>query len=171
MGLSKWAYEFPGILPRPAQVRFGPGGGVMRSVHGWYACAWGMAGLRWARETSRRRDREGHNVAAIVPSNGQVKRAVRSLQSGVTIMQVLTDLSQADLVAKYEALHAENERLKAARQRKLTLKVSKAGAVSMYGMGRFPVTLYRGQWERVLAGAEEIKAFIEANADLLSAKD
>jgi hypothetical protein len=58
--------------------------------------------------------------------------------------------------------------LKAAKQTRLTMKVSKAGAVSIYGMGRWPTTLYRGQWERILENAEELKAFIEAHASLLS---
>jgi hypothetical protein len=57
-----------------------------------------------------------------------------------------------------------------ASERKLSLKVSEKGAVALYGMGRFPVTLYAGQWERVLAHSEEIKAFIEANRSLLSVK-
>ncbi len=53
----------------------------------------------------------------------------------------------------------------------LSLKVSQKGAVSLYGLGRFPVTLYKQQWEKVLAFTDEIKEFIEANADQLSTKD
>lgn len=68
-------------------------------------------------------------------------------------------------------LQAQVAALKAARNGKLTLKVSKAGAVSIYGMGRWPVTLYRGQMERLLDSAEQIRAFIEANADQLSVKE
>lgn len=56
------------------------------------------------------------------------------------------------------------------RPRKLTLKVSAKGAVSLYGMGKFPVTLYAGQWERVLGSAEEITSFIEANREGLAVK-
>lgn len=52
----------------------------------------------------------------------------------------------------------------------LTMKVSEKGALSIYGLGRFPVTLYRGQWERLLAHAPAITAFIATNADLLSVK-
>lgn len=52
----------------------------------------------------------------------------------------------------------------------LSLKVSEKGAVSLYGMGRFPVTLYREQWARVFAAREQIEAFIETNAGLLSVK-
>ena len=55
-------------------------------------------------------------------------------------------------------------------QRKLGLKVSEKGAVSCYGLGRFPVTLYAGQWERLLSEADTISAFIKANASLLNVK-
>lgn len=54
--------------------------------------------------------------------------------------------------------------------RKLTLKVSEKGAVSLYGMGRFPVTLYGTQWERLLNEADTIKAFLATNASLLATK-
>jgi hypothetical protein len=54
--------------------------------------------------------------------------------------------------------------------RKLTMKVSDKGALSVYGLGRFPVTLYRGQWERLLGAQVEITAFIEANATTLTVK-
>lgn len=45
-----------------------------------------------------------------------------------------------------------------------------SGAISLYGMGRFPITLYRGQWERLIAAVPQIEAFIEANKALLSVK-
>lgn len=83
-------------------------------------------------------------------------------------MATLTDLSQQ--IAK---LTAENEALKAkalARQT-ITLKVSAKGAVSVYGMGKWPVTLYAGQWERLLAKAEDILAFCVDHADELHSKD
>jgi len=51
------------------------------------------------------------------------------------------------------------------------MKVSEKGALSVYGMGRFPVTLYKVQWLRLLAMAEDIKAFIEANNDNLKSKE
>ena len=61
--------------------------------------------------------------------------------------------------------------LTAANQPKaLTMKVSEKGALSIYGLGRFPVTLYRGQWERLLTASDEITAFITANADRLTVK-
>lgn len=69
--------------------------------------------------------------------------------------------SQAELLAIIARMQASN-------QRKLTLKVAKSGAVSLYGMGRFPVTLYSGQWDKVLDMAEDIRAFIRDNAALIS---
>lgn len=58
--------------------------------------------------------------------------------------------------------------LKQGAQRKLTLKVSAKGAVSLYGMGRFPVTLYAQQWDKVLDEAQTIRDFIAAHQDVLS---
>ena len=52
----------------------------------------------------------------------------------------------------------------------LSMKVSEKGALSVYGLGRFPVTLYRGQWERLIAAAGQIKTFISANSALLAVK-
>lgn len=69
-----------------------------------------------------------------------------------------------------EQLIALVSQMSASAQRKLTLKVSEKGAVSLYGMGRFPVTLYAEQWERVLGEAEQIKAFLAINKHLLSVK-
>lgn len=62
----------------------------------------------------------------------------------------------------------ENARLKEkmAKPRALTLKVSEKGAASLYGLGRFPVTLYKEQWAKVLDFAPEIQAFIESNPGL-----
>lgn len=60
---------------------------------------------------------------------------------------------------------------KATAPKALTMKVSDKGALSVYGLGRFPVTLYRGQWERLLSHSDAIRAFIAANATLLATKD
>jgi len=77
-----------------------------------------------------------------------------------------------DLQAEIERLRAENENLKkSGRGGKLAMKVSEKGALSVYGMGRFPVTLYKEQWLRILAMADEIKAFIEANKENLKSKE
>jgi hypothetical protein len=76
-----------------------------------------------------------------------------------------------DIQAELERLRAENEALKKAGRTKLGMKVSEKGALSVYGMGRFPVTLYKEQWLRLLGMADDIKAFIEANNDILKSKE
>jgi hypothetical protein len=79
-------------------------------------------------------------------------------------------MAEEDLKAELERLKAENERLKGQRTRGITLKVSEKGGVSVYGLGRFPVTLYKEQWTRVLDTAEDIRAFIKENDSKLKAK-
>ncbi len=79
--------------------------------------------------------------------------------------------SESDVQKELERLRAENARLKADQKDGLRLKVSAKGAVSVYGLGRFPVTLYQEQWLRVLDIANDIRAFIRENKDLLKAKE
>jgi len=76
--------------------------------------------------------------------------------------------SEEEMKAELERLRAENERLKKPTQRGATsLKVSEKGALSVYGLGRFPVTLYREQWEKLLGMSDQIREFIvENDADL-----
>lgn len=76
-----------------------------------------------------------------------------------------------DLQTELEKLRAENAALKKSSSRGLSLRVSQKGALSVYGLGRFPVTLYKEQWGRLLDMAEEIRAFIKANDADLRAKD
>ena len=57
------------------------------------------------------------------------------------------------------------------KPRKMTMKVSEKGAISVYGFGKWPVTLYRSQMERLLDGADDIRAFIKANAMSLAVKE
>jgi len=76
-----------------------------------------------------------------------------------------------DQQAEIERLRAENERLKKVGHGKPAMKVSEKGALSVYGMGRFPVTLYKEQWLRLLALADDIRAFIESNNDKLKSKE
>lgn len=81
-------------------------------------------------------------------------------------------MSDQDLRAELERLKKENESLKEGKKRggALSLKVSQKGALSLYGMGRFPVTLYKEQWLKLLGFGEEIKAFIAENDSALKAK-
>ena len=83
------------------------------------------------------------------------------------------DLAAAYLamVAEVRALKEANAKLKANGGSKLSFKVTDKGGVSVYGMGKWPVTLYAGQWERLLAVKDEILAFLEANKDRLSVKE
>lgn len=77
-----------------------------------------------------------------------------------------------DMKAELERLRAENAALKTKKaERGLTMKVSEKGALSVYGMGRFPVTLYKEQWLKLLGISEEIKTFIQENDSKLKAKD
>ena len=73
--------------------------------------------------------------------------------------------------AELAALKAQNAKLKAQAERKISLKVSAKKAMSLYGMGRFPVTLYKEQWKRVLGMAPAILAFLEAHDAELAGKD
>jgi hypothetical protein len=85
----------------------------------------------------------------------------------------LSQNSQENLQSELERLRAENEALKnkKAKAGTLSLKVSEKGGLSLYGLGRFPVTLYKEQWMKLLGYTEEIKSFIEANDDKLKTKD
>ena len=81
-------------------------------------------------------------------------------------------MSDDDVRAELERLRAENQALKrVGRPGSPSLKVSEKGAVSLYGLGRFPVTLYQEQWLKLLAMGEEIQRFIEENRSKLKAKE
>jgi hypothetical protein len=80
-------------------------------------------------------------------------------------------MSEEDLKAELAALKAENEALKKAGSRGISLKVSQKGAVSLYGMGRFPVTLYKEQWLKILEMSDVIRNFISENDTQLKAKE
>jgi hypothetical protein len=75
-----------------------------------------------------------------------------------------------DVTAELERLRAENAQLKRTASRDRTLKVSEKGGVSVYGLGRFPVTLYQEQWTKLLDMADNIRAFIRANEASLKTK-
>jgi hypothetical protein len=72
--------------------------------------------------------------------------------------------------AELERLRAENEALRAKPGRGLSLKVSEKGAVSLYGLRRFPVTFYADEWEKLLGMADDIRVFVRANEAKLKRK-
>jgi len=80
--------------------------------------------------------------------------------------------SDEDLKAEIERLRAENENLKKPAQRgQISMKVSEKGALSVYGLGRFPVTLYREQWDKLLGVSDQIREFIKAHDSELKKKE
>ena len=79
-------------------------------------------------------------------------------------------MSDEDLKAELERLRSENAALKKGASASVRMKVSEKGGLSIYGMGRFPVTLYKEQWLKLLDMSDEIRAFIKANDAQLKAK-
>jgi hypothetical protein len=79
-------------------------------------------------------------------------------------------MNEEEMKAELERLRAENTKLKSKDSAGLSLKVSEKGAVSLYGMGRFPVTLYKEQWLRILASAPDIETFMRENDSKLKSK-
>jgi hypothetical protein len=80
-------------------------------------------------------------------------------------------MSDDDLKAELERLRNENAALKKEASTRMRMKVSEKGALSVYGMGRFPVTLYKEQWLKLLHMSDDIRAFIAANEAQLKTKD
>jgi hypothetical protein len=80
-------------------------------------------------------------------------------------------MSDDDLKAELERLRNENASLKKGAATGITMKVSEKGALSIYGMGRFPVTLYKEQWLKLLGMSDDIQAFIVANEGRLKTKE
>ena len=98
---------------------------------------------------------------------GQLERRVLDREDTMSasksaLMAGLENLTREELMARLSELET--------RVPTNGIKVSSKGGVSVYGLGRFPVTLYLSQWERLLGMANEIKAFIEANRGKLKVK-
>ncbi len=82
----------------------------------------------------------------------------------------MSDMTPEQMKEELERLRAENEALKKRGEKGLSLKVSQKGGVSVYGLGRFPVTLYKEQWEKLLDMSDDIRAFIQENEPQLKTK-
>lgn len=82
-------------------------------------------------------------------------------------------MSQDDVTKELERLRAENAALKQTKSagRAISMKVSEKGGLSVYGLGRFPVTLYKEQWTRLLDLADDIRAFLKQNDAQLKGKE
>jgi hypothetical protein len=80
-------------------------------------------------------------------------------------------MSDEDLKAELERLKAENAALKNQSSRRVFLKVSEKGGASLYGLGRFPITLYQEQWLKILDMADEIRTFLHENKASLKTKE
>jgi len=78
--------------------------------------------------------------------------------------------TEEELKAELERLRAENAVLKSRQGATVSLKVSPKGGVSVYGLGRFPITLYKEQWIKLLDMADEIRAFIKLHDSKLKTK-
>ena len=76
-----------------------------------------------------------------------------------------------DLQAELDRLKAENAALKKGSARGMSLKVSEKGGLSVYGLGRFPVTLYKEQWVKLLGMSDEIREFLKAHDAELKSKE
>jgi len=91
------------------------------------------------------------------------------MAGGVSISNQMA--SDEDLKAEIERLRAENEALKRPTRGQMSLKVSEKGGLSVYRLGRFPVTLYKELWIKLLAMAGEIRNFIRDNDSALKTKE
>ncbi|MBI3557383.1 MAG: hypothetical protein HY074_14050 [Deltaproteobacteria bacterium] len=79
-------------------------------------------------------------------------------------------MNEAEMKAELERLRSENDALKKTSAKGLSMKISEKGGLSIYGLGRFPVTLYKEQWTKLLDMADDIRAFLKANDDKLKTK-
>src|ERR1700734_1953741 len=96
---------------------------------------------------------------------------VGAAETAGTVLSLIRMASEEELKAEIERLRAENQSLKKPARGQMSLKVSEKGGLSVYGLGRFPVTLYKEQWTRLLAMADEIRNFIRDNDAALKKKE
>ena len=87
------------------------------------------------------------------------------------VLSISLMATEEELKAEIARLRAENQALQRPTRGQMSLKVSEKGALSVYGLERFPVTLYREQWEKLLGMADDIRAFIQVNDGTLKKKE
>jgi hypothetical protein len=110
----------------------------------------------------------GHTVGL---GSGRLIGVVKEYEADLALDRAGSAMSDEDLKAELEHLRRENAALKKGATSSVRMKVSEKGAVSIYGMGRFPVTLYKEQWLKLLDMSADIRAFIAANDAQLKAKE
>src|ERR1700741_4120175 len=94
----------------------------------------------------------------------------RALWASEKPTQQEVTMSDDDVKKELERLRNENAALKKGAATGITMKVSEKGGLSVYGMGRFPITLYKEQWLKLLDMSDAIRAFIAANEATLKVK-
>ncbi|HET9455078.1 MAG TPA: hypothetical protein VFO66_12400 [Gemmatimonadaceae bacterium] len=80
-------------------------------------------------------------------------------------------MTDEDMKAELERLRRENEALKKGSARGVSMKVSEKGGLSVYGLGRFPITLYKEQWSKLLDMSDQIRDFLKTHDAELKSKD
>jgi hypothetical protein len=120
-----------------------------------------------------RHDPDAGDLRGQAASAGRTLVAFALLKHAVGLAALTEEIwmSDEDMKAELERLRAENSRLKQRGSRGVSMKVSEKGGVSIYGLGRFPVTLYKEQWEKLLDMSDDIRAFILENASKLKIKE
>jgi len=129
----------------------------------------------WASITRPRKMTAGGSSA---PRGAQMNTASARTSGRFTTIMLPQDIargydgamSEEDIKAEIDRLKDENERLKARQSRAISLKVSEKGGLSVYGLGPFPVTLYKEQWTKLLDMADDIRAFLKENDARLKSK-
>jgi hypothetical protein len=96
---------------------------------------------------------------------------LRSRRGSIRIaLEQSEHMSDEDMKAELERLRQENAALKKTSSRAISMKVSEKGGLSIYGLGRFPITLYKEQWTKLLDMSDDIRRFLKENDSTLKAK-
>jgi len=93
---------------------------------------------------------------------------IRMLAEDFISEKIMAEPTYEELKARLAELEKQGANK---RSGNLEFRVSDKGAVSVYGMGRFPTTLYYEQWIRLLERADDLKNFLEENKSKLKLKE